>query len=515
MCICLVVVGCRDVESKIEDEPVTLTWYINFSWFDKSWGLDAVSQYITEKTGIHVEYVVPSGDESQQMQRFYTQGIPTDIITLDAWDNTYGDFLEQGALAPLDVLAEQYSCSFMEDTNAETVQWYTHFDHLYVYPNASYPPNTQQEYSNQSFLVRKDIYEAIGSPDMSTPDGFLQALEDAKNYMPLVGEDISIIPFGMGEFTAMGNVSIEEYLQNFLAIPYEVDGLVYDRYTDPDYVIWLATLNEANRRGLIAQDVFLDKRVQIEEKIAERRYFAMLYQWSDCTEQLQEINANYSEEIYIAVDGPKNSNGDDHTLAGSSIQGWTVTGISSVSTNQEAAIRLLSFLKSDEGQKLIFLGVEEHGYTMEDGVPQLTPEAESILFENRAEYDEIYGGNVTHWPMMDNLYAERMGYYFTERDYIEDIIDWSKPYVENYSLYAYQDVLLDAEALDAKRKEESRKLKLLIDLILAETEEVFQEVWDTYLQEREADAYSLVLDAYQKQLDENKPRLAGDDHGGR
>ncbi len=26
--------------------------------------------------------------------------------------------------------------------------------------------------SNQTFLVRKDIYEAIGSPDMTTPEGF-------------------------------------------------------------------------------------------------------------------------------------------------------------------------------------------------------------------------------------------------------------------------------------------------------------------------------------------------------
>ncbi|MFI3174068.1 MAG: extracellular solute-binding protein [Bacillota bacterium] len=512
-CISLFAIGCTENEPQKEIEPITLTWYINFSWFDKSWGLDAVSKYITEQTGVHVEYVMPSGDESQQIQRFLTQGITADIITLDAWDTTYGDFLEQNALAPLDVLAEEFGHSFMEDTNAETVQWYTHFDHLYVYPNASFPPSTKQEYSNQSFLVRKDIYEAIGSPDMTTPEGFLQALEDAKNYMPMV-DGLPLIPLGMGEFTSTGNVSLEEYLQNFLAILHEVDGAIYDRYMHPDYIMWLETLNEANRRGLILPDIFLDKRVQIEEKIAEGRYFAMLYQWADCTEQLQEIYASRPEQIYIAIDGPKNANGDDHTLAGSSIQGWTVTGISSTSKNQEAALRLLSFLKSDEGQKLIFLGVEDHGYTMEDGVPQLTPEAEKMLRENRAEYDKVYGGDATHWPMMDNLYGDIHKYHLPEESYIENIMEWSRLYTENFSLYAYQDVILEAEAWEAKLKDDERKSKLFVELILAETKEQFYEIWESYVQQREADHFDSVLEARQKQLDENKPRLVGDNNGG-
>lgn len=254
-CISLFVIGCTENGPQKETEPIALTWYINFSWFDKSWGLDAVSKYITEQTGVHVEYVMPAGDESQQIQRFLTQGITADIITLDAWDATYTDFLERNALAPLNVLSEEFGHSFMEDANPETVQWYTHFDNLYVYPNASFPLSTKQEYSNQSFLVRKDIYEAIGSPDMTTPEGFLQALEDAKDYMPTV-DALPLIPFGMGEFTSTGNVSLEEYLQNFLAIPYEVDGTIYDRYMHPDYVLWLETLNEANRRGLVLPDVF-------------------------------------------------------------------------------------------------------------------------------------------------------------------------------------------------------------------------------------------------------------------
>lgn len=84
----------------------------------------------------------------------------------------------------------------------------------------------------------------------------------------------------------------------------------------------------------------------------------MLYQWADCTEQLQEIYASNPEAIYIAVDGPKNTNGDDHTLTGSSIQGWTVTGISRTSKNQDVILEAEAWeakLKDDDRKSKLFV----------------------------------------------------------------------------------------------------------------------------------------------------------------
>lgn len=503
----LIFSGCSAMVQETQEEPVTLTWYVNYSWFDKTWGLDAVSAYITEETGINVEYIVPSGDESQHIQSFLSKGITADIITLDSWDSTYGDFLQRDYLAPLDVLAETHKADFMSYTNVDTVLWFRQEDkHLYAYPNSSYPVDKVQSYATQSFLVRKDIYEAIGSPDMSTPEGFLQALEDAVNFCPTV-DGMPLIPLGVQEFTSTGNHSLEDYLQNFLAIPYEKYGNVVDRSIDPEYKIWLQTLNEAHRRGLLSQDIFLDKRVQMEEKIAQGRYFAMLYQWSDCTEQLQDLRSENPEGSYIAVDGPKNSSGDDHRLAGSSIQGWTLTGISSHSTKQEEAIKLLSYLMGDEGQKLILLGVENHGYTMTDGVPQLTEEAEKLLQQNRSAYDETYGGDGTHWPMMNNLYGYEQGYVFPEEGYLEEIRQWTAPYVHNFSIYAYRETTFEEEAFLAKKKEDQRRGEVLPALLLAETPEKFEEIWNDYILDR--DDFYLVLEARQEQMDANKRRAGG------
>lgn len=499
--------GCAQEMSVVEEEPVTLTWYVNFSWFDKSWGEDVVSQYITEKTGINVKYVAPTGDESMFLQSLLSSNATADLITFEPWDPLYSNFLDQNVFAPLDILGEKYESKFMDYTNTDTVQWYAYENHLYVYPNASYPLGMEQSYSNQSFLVRKDIYEGIGSPDMTTPEGFLSALEMAKEFCPTVGGK-ELIPLGLQEFSSTGNTALEDYLQNFLAIAYEEAGVVVDRLVHSDSILWLETMNEAYRRDLLSIDIFVDKRVQMEEKIAEGQYFAMLYQWSDCTEQLMELYNHSPEKRYIPVDGPKNLNGDEHTLAGSSVQGWTVTGIAENSLYKEESLELLTFLMSDEGQKLIFMGIE--GVTYEEGVDgfQRTEEAQLFLEENPTGYAREYGGTDVLWPLMNPAYAEEKGYLLGEHSYFQDIKSWSEDKTLNFSLYTYPEFTQSSPVYNIAGEDALRKGSMLVELITAESSEKFHEIWGNFLLEREESGYEKVMEVRQQQLDENKIRLA-------
>ncbi|MFD1907495.1 hypothetical protein ACFSQ7_31415 [Paenibacillus rhizoplanae] len=45
---------------------------------------------------------------------------------------------------------------------------------------------TSMTAANQTFLVRKDLYEEMGEPDLSTPEGFLGALQLLKDKYPRV-----------------------------------------------------------------------------------------------------------------------------------------------------------------------------------------------------------------------------------------------------------------------------------------------------------------------------------------
>ena len=118
---------------------------------------------------------------------------------------TLSKMIEGDLVLPLNELADQYDPYFYKVTDPAKVSWYTKDDgNIYGYPNASSSPKDYEKFgdnitSNQTFLVRKDMYEALGSPDMRTPEGFLKALEDAKKMFPDVNGQ-PLIPFGLHDF---------------------------------------------------------------------------------------------------------------------------------------------------------------------------------------------------------------------------------------------------------------------------------------------------------------------------
>lgn len=484
-----------------------LTWYINFSWFNNVWGEDPVSREITDRTNINVEYIVPTGNEQERLSSMIASHNLPDILTMGWWESAYLELLGQDMLAPLNQLAQEYEPLFFNVADEQRLNWYSDDNgDIYGYPNASYSPFEYETESNQSFLVRKDIYEAIGSPDMSTPEGFLKALNDAREYCPTVNGE-PLIPIGLQEFTEVGCSAVEEYLQNFLAIPFEKNGEIYDRYTDPDYIQWLKTFRKANEMGLLSRDIFVDKRIQMEEKIAKKRYFAMLYQWSDCQTQLKSIYNQSPNESYIAIDGPKNSKGDDHRLSGPGIQGWTLTMISKNSPHKEEAIKLITALMSEEGQRLLWAGIQGHDYDLVDNKVVFRPEMLQLLQTDRYKFDREYGSAATHWPLMDNAMASSLGFRPPDDEIIMSIKNWTTKYTVNNSVYSFTSFEPGSDAAIAKNKIDLLKGKVIPALLLAKNDEEFDALFNEFLREREQSNFEAMLEEQQKQIEENKKRL--------
>ncbi len=353
-----------------------------------------------------------------------------DIVTLGWWEPQVNTMIEGDLVHALDGLAEEYDPYFFKVADPAKLGWYAKEDgHTYGYPNASYTPSDYEKYdtiySNETFMVRKDIYEAIGSPDMSTPEGFLQALRDVKEMFPQINNQ-PIIPFGLHEFNDVGNASIDNMLPNFLAISKEKDGQLYDRISDSEMATWLKTYRQAYSEGLIVDDVFIDKRVQMEEKIAQGRYFCMLYQGQDALAPIKSLYAEDPEKKYIAVQGPKNSKGDDHTLGATGVAGWTLTLISKNCENPDRAIQFMSYLMSEEGQHDTYLGAPIN-YDTVDGKDTFKPEVLELLNTDRAAYDQQYGGENTFWMFMDLAMQSQWNPPLTEP--VKQFKEWTSPYV--------------------------------------------------------------------------------------
>lgn len=490
-------------------DQVELDWYINFSWFTTPWGEDATSQKITEDTGVDVNFIVPAGNEAEKLNTMIASNTLPDILTLGWWEGQVNEMIDSDMVYALNQLADEYDPYFFKVADEARLGWYTKADgNIYGYPNSSYTPSDYDKYdnigSNQTFLVRKDMYEAIGSPDMSTPEGFLGALKKAQEMYPTVNGQ-PLIPIGLHEFAETGNYSLEEYLQNFLAVPYEKDGKINDRYTDTDYVNWLKTFNKAGQEGLLSYDIFVDKRAQMEEKITQGRYFAMMYQRTDMATQQKILFENDPNSIYVAVEGPKNAKGDAPTLPGVGIAGWTVTLISKNCERPDRALELMSYLMSEEGQKLTYLGPEGVTYDMVDNKPVVKQEVKDLLLSDRTAYDRKYGADNTFWMFQD--LAMQAQWSAGPQEPLKQLEEWTYPYTGFISQYEGLNpaVGTDEEVIDLKAKRLFGET--LPKLLLAKSDAEFDEIYNKFIETRNALGYDKVLAVKQKMMEENKVKL--------
>lgn len=490
------------------DENVTLDWYVNYSWFTTSWGNNLVSQAITKETGVNINFITPMGNETEKLNALIASDSLPDIITIGWWEPQVSTMINNDMIYALNELANEYDTYFWNVSDDDVINWYTQQDgNIYSYPNSSYTPQDLEEHdnigSNQTFLVRKDIYEAIGSPDMTTIEGFKMAVEKAVEMFPEVDGE-PLIPIGAHTFTDNGCVSFDQYLQDFLAVPYEENNIIYDRYTDTDYIAWLKMFRELGEEGYLADDIFIDQRTQMEEKIAEGRYFCMLFQRTDIAHQQKMLYENDPDSIYIAVDGPKNAAGDDYELPTTDINGWTITMISKNCKSPKRAIEFLDYLMSEHGQKMTYLGVEGEMYDMVDDQPVIRDEVQEILDSNREEYDRIYGADDTYWMLQNNVMQLQWKPELTEP--IGQLEEWTYPYTQYFGQYDAQ-LLKDEEINLMQTKIDALWSKTLPQLLLAKSEKDFDEILEEFKDKREDLGYEKVQEEKTRLMIESKEKL--------
>jgi putative aldouronate transport system substrate-binding protein len=285
-------------------------------------------------------------------------------------------------------------------------------------------------------------------------------------------------------------------------VPYEKDGRYYDRNTDPDYISWLKVFRKLQNDGYLPSDVFVDQRIQITEKVAQGRYFCMIYQRTDIAEQQAARYAEDPNSVYIAVDGPRNSRGDDPVLPLSGLKGWMISMIPKSCSHPDLAIKLFSYLLSEEGQKLIYLGVEGEAYEeSEDGHINVFTEADQLRRFQKRKYNSVYGGDDTFWMLMDNVIQLQWAYPLEEP--VRQTTEWTYPYAAYTSQY---DVTMP-ENSDLSRMEDQQESlwgRTLRELLLAKSDDAFDSILESYREERLKLGYDRLMEAKTEQMIKNK-----------
>ena len=488
------------------DHEVTLTWYVNMSWFQANeWAMDVITRKMQEDMNISIEFM--SGGDENLNAMMASDDLP-DIITIDRWQ----DVISEASLwaLPLNVLAERYDPYFLAHaTKPDIIAWQTQPNgNIYGFPNMSASVADFEAgyvWGDQAFIVRRDIYEAIGSPDMSTPDGFLNALRAAVKYMPETDYGVPIVAFSGDALDIIhgGTGSFGHILQDFLGIEPTVNGQFNDRDADPVYFEWLNVLRIAYSEGLIIGDQFSDDGSAIQERLSMGMIFAFMDpNVVGRSTSLAINNARNADQEYIVVPGPRHTDGRDHIFVGREISGWTNTFITTSATDPQAAIQVLTYLISPHGQIVNSFGIEGETFEWEGNVARLTPEWQEIRDTTPERFWREFGG---FWMLTDEVFVNSLGNRPVQS--IEAIIDWSSQYVtprfqiENITPASGTTMLRNLNTIEVSRT------LALVAVIEAETKEEARQIWDEFLDGRLEQGWEEIVAYKNERIADNLARL--------
>jgi putative aldouronate transport system substrate-binding protein len=392
----------------IDTSPIALDWFVNLDWFGTKWDVQKLAYKLaTEKTGVTVNFIVPTAGANEKLSTMIAADQLTDIISTEA-NAQMGLLKTANKLEPLLPLIQKEAPTFEARLPKSMIEWSTAEDgNWYQIANffmtdAEKGPNNYYN-ANDTMVARKDIMEqlSITPEDFSTQEGMLAALKkvaDAK----LTYKDQKVIPFYTGPQAGNGEL-FQWVLWEMFAVPTEAkDGKLADRRYDPKNLEALKFGNTLYREGLLQKDNFTAQRLQVEEKLATGAIFCFAGNKGDYQGKFMEVFTNDNKAEYVAV-GPVRALDGAKPAYGGSLGGWVHTMISKGSEKKQRAIRLLEFMYSEEGTDMMTYGIEGQTYTkQEDGHYKWTETyLKDIKEAQDKKEDDKYGLGlwlVHNWP---------------------------------------------------------------------------------------------------------------------
>lgn len=490
-------------------EPITFEWFSDeaqYLSFVQTWGNDAVSKYITKKTGVNINFIIPASDGKMKFQTMVASDSLPDIITCST-DSIKSFATSQ--LYDLPELSAKYDSEFLNLADPDVLKYNQASDgKTYYYPN--YPLSSSQietnkntlnpSFSNEIFVVREDIYNAIGKPDMTTPDGFIDALAAAKEKFPTVNGK-PLITFGIepGQ-TIQGGLA--GTLLHFVGVPDQIDGKIVDKIQDPEAVLWYKTLRKAASMNLITSNFFTDNYQQYNENQLNGVYFAVMGCYSANNQQAWNNGIHY-----IPVDGPKSTQGNPYQLTPTAgLYGWKGTAITKNCKDPKRALEFISYWLSDEGQKDFYLGEKGVTYDTIDGKDQFLPEVLNELINDPDTATNKYGTMISY-PFYDIL-CQAYGSAFVSMQPapIEPMslyMQWSKDKLFPRDLFQNVNPTSDSPEGVILSKRTELQDQIFPKLIFAKSDEEFDTIFAEYVKKASDLGQQKLLDAQTKVYEKN------------
>jgi len=383
-------------------ETITLDWYINENWYNKKWDVNATlfDRVVTEKTGVKINVITPTGDGDTKLTAMAVSDELPDIVTINNWDGIRNQMIKGGYFLSLEDLSKKYAPDLLNIIPQSMIKWLVQQDgEWYAIVNDFIAPERMPKGykidNANGIIARKDIMTDLGikPSDFYTQEGTIAALTKVKN-AKIQNGDSQIIPLCI-----QWN---DWVLARMWGIPWEkADGSWQDFIMSDKYVEIYKFLNKLWRTNLIDKDTFT---VWPGNRIKDGSCFAYIGNMDDIYQPL--IAANKDGIIYVPV-GPIHALDGSQPIFDQAGTGWMSTFITENCSYPDKAIRLLSFLSSDEGQMLTWYGVEGQTYKLKNNKVIYTDRYLEMLSNQPDLANKVYGIK-SFFPIRQMLFNKKM-----------------------------------------------------------------------------------------------------------
>jgi len=381
-------------------EPIE--WLVGVGGFiyPEAWETYEINRIVTQRTGALVRFIVPTADIMTELGRRTAAGTLPDLVTVRAGSDS-------GRRLAMAEAAISVRSAFGEDLASipgpAAAVLAEQGDILYGVPGL-YDAQALLDASllapREGYLVHQRFHEAMGSPDLSEPNAMLAFLSDfAKRYGVLCREiGIPIadgpIPVILGD--GGSGLPTLEHAFGIRSVSGE-KGSGRHRIFEPGWPDLLQFLSQLGRIGGVGESCISQTGIPLDDALAGRSalYIGPL-------DTIQSYNRRHPDLPYVPTE-PLRANPNAFVAAYPAI-GRFQTYLSARTENRPMVVRLVRYLLSEEGSRLMMLGIRNRHWILDDGRILRMKWVETQLAKEPEEFELSTGiGRIPFLADLDHL----------------------------------------------------------------------------------------------------------------
>lgn len=368
-----------------DTSPVTLKMYydrpVDGAEVSDANGTEPVSTKWTEETGVTIDFSYAVDDSHSKLNMLIAAGDYPDILICQSSYDMLQDLVDNGILVAFNKVEDDYAPGFVERNMSDNTILSVREDFstmdVYALPVYSYKVEDMSRDDIAScmtgMMVLKSVYEAIGSPDMTTIDGFLDALRKVKEMYP------DMIPFQASRNSSKDSDGNPRCIGKLLGFFDLCGGYYYDDASDTYLKYWhsdnyyklIEFVNTLYNEGLMDPTELTDSGEQLQAKLFGGKVFCNMCNDADNIDwfNTELASAGIDDEwIFPAQMSVNTEEGYTYDNINGGVGDHYIVVFNT--ENSERAVQWLDFIMQEQQQLEIVLGVQGLSWDYnEEGIP--------------------------------------------------------------------------------------------------------------------------------------------------